>query len=283
MQSPFDIKSKAAYTIDRLALRLLLLLLSIAYFYRLFGGLRESLIAGGALFALMTLTFALFERHTLSKRNQALRERLGGAIALQDLVLMPSGKACETVCSLLCAALDAEESPPASMRYDGQRWLIRCSQCLQGANASASDVLAAHRAREEAGGGQCVLASTGGFSPDAVRAAEWVDPPIRLITGAQLSALFGRLHPATDEDIARHARRQKMPYSFSRIRALALSPAKLRRYLLCALLLLVFYLTSGSLICLLSSLLALLLAKFCHLANRRFPFFLPAHGERRDP
>ena len=279
MQSPFDVKNKAASAIDRLALRLLLFALCVSYFYVLWRSLTESLIAGTALFALAALAFALWEKHTLSKRNQALRERLGGAIALQELVLMPSGQAAETVCALLCHAFGAEKLTPSSMRHDGQTWHIRISQCLRGSNASAGDVLAAHRAREEQGSEQCVLLSTGGFTPDAVRAAEWVDPPICLIAGTQLSALLGRLHPATDEEIARHAKQRKKPYSFARIKALALAPQKLRRYLLCALLLLLFYLTSGSMICLFSSLLALLLAKFCHEANR-WPFPFPLHAGR---
>ena len=92
---------------------------------------------------------------------------------------------------------------------------------------------------------------------------------MRLIPGPRLAALFGRLHPATDEEIARHARRRRTPFSFARIRALALSPAKLRRYLLCAFLLLLFYLNTGSMLCMASSLLALLLAILCRQENRR--------------
>ena len=108
MQSPFDTKNKAAAFLDRLSLRLIMLIGSIAYFYVLWRSLRESLIAGTALFALLTLTLMLFERSTLSKRDRLLRERIGGMIALEDLVLMPSGHASETVCRALCDALSAQ-------------------------------------------------------------------------------------------------------------------------------------------------------------------------------
>ena len=114
-----------------------------------------------------------------------------------------------------------------------------------------------------------MLASTGGFTPEAIRTAEWLDPPVRLISGRQLSMLFGRIHPATDEDIARHIARQRKPFSRQRIRALALSPAKLRRYLLCALLLLIMYLFSRSAAALIACLLSFALAILCERENRR--------------
>jgi len=269
MMSPFDTKNRAATLIDRLALRLLFFACSVGYFYFLWQQPAESLIAGCALYVLLLLTLTLFERSTLARRDHALRERIGGMIALEDLLLMPGTRACETICDLLCCMLPAEKTDASCMRYEGQRWHIRCAQCLSGSNASEGDVLAAHRARIEADAARCVLFSTGGFSPAAVRAAEWVDPPVQLIAGHQLAALFGRMHPATDEEIARHARRRRTPFSFARMRALALSPAKLRRYLLCAFLLLVFYLNTGSMVCLAACLLAFLLAVFCHKENSR--------------
>ena len=186
-----------------------------------------------------------------------------------ELLSRIDGAQRETVCALLAQALDAQTLRNNALSFAGETWLVRCAQCPGGASASEGDVLAAHRARQEAGLSRCILASTGSFTPAAVRAAEWVDPPVRLIPGPRLAALFGRLHPATDEEIARHARRRRTPFSFARIRALALSPVKLRRYLLCAFLLLLLYLNTGSMLCLASCLLALLLAILCRDESRR--------------
>lgn len=270
MTSPFDTKNKAAAWLDKTALRIAVLFVCVGYFFFLWQSPRESLIAGLSLFALLMLTLALFERSTLSRRDRALRERIGGVIALEDLVLMPGDEASQTVCELLCEALRGTPLGGSLMDYEGSRWLIRCAQCMKGSNASEGDVLSAHRARAASKAEHCALCSTGGFSPAAVRAAEWMDPPVRLISGAQLGALFGKCRPATDEEIARHARRARKPFSFSRIRALALSPAKLRRYLLCSLLLLLFYLTTGSPVTLASCLLAFLFALLCKKENSRF-------------
>lgn len=269
MTSPFDSKSKVAVHIDRLALHAAMLLICSGYFYYLWQSAPLSLVAGSALFVLCALCFLLLEQRTLKRRDRILRERIGGMIALDALLLMPGAKACDTICRLLCSALSAQQASNARMRYGEETWLIRCAQCMPGKNASEGDVLSAHRARIEAGADKCVLASTGGFTPDAVRTAEWMDPPIRLISGRQLAMLFGRIHPATDEDIARHAARQKKPFSRQRILALALSPQKLRRYLLCALLLLMMYLFSHSASALIACLLSFFLAILCARENRR--------------
>ena len=269
MVSPFDSKSKAAAAIDRTGAQILMLLGCIGYFYILFHSLTESLIAGSALFLLFLLCFLLLEQRTLRRRDRLLRQRAGGMIALEELLLMPRPQAEEAIKDLLCRTLAAESLPKACMRYSGKTWLVCCAQCPQGKNASDGDVLAAHRARIEQGTDACVLASTGGFTPEAIRTAEWMDPPVRLISGRQLSMLFGRIHPATDEDIARHIARQRKPFSRQRIRALALSPAKLRRYLLCALLLLIMYLFSRSAAALIACLLSFALAILCERENRR--------------
>lgn len=269
MMSPFDRKNKVAACLDRFALRILLLALCVGYFFFLWRSGIPSLMAGSALFALVCLSLMLLERRTLSRRDRMLRERVGGMIALEELILLPSSKACETVCALLCDTLGAQALGGGRMRYEEETWLIRCAQCLQNANASEGDVLSAHRARIELQADKCALVSTSGFSPAAIRAAEWMDPPVRLIAGRQLSALFGRLHPATDDDIAQHLSRSKKPFSWQRIRALALMPAKLKRYLICALLLLLLYLMTKSGATLAACLLSFVLALLCAHENRR--------------
>ena len=269
MMSPFDRKNKLASCLDHLALRALLFALCVGYFFFLWRSGPASLLCGGALFLLVVLTLMLLERRTLKRRDRMLRERVGGMIALEELIMLPGRAACQRVCDLLCETLSAESLGGAVMRYGGETWLVRCAQCLQGSSASQGDVLSAHRARIEAGADKVALVSTAAFSPEATRAAEWADPPVRLISGRQLALLFGRLHPATDEEIARHAQHQKKPFSWRRIRALALAPAKLRRYLLCALLLLLFYFAAGSMAALLASLLSFMLAILCDRENRR--------------
>lgn len=177
MMSPFDTKNRVATALDRLALRLVLLFACVGYFYFIWRSGVSSLLAGGALFVLVLLTFLLLERRTLSRRDRALRERVGGAIALEELLMMPGARACESVCRLLADALGAEALDGARMRYGGEVWLVRCAQCLPGSSAGEGDVLAAHRARVSAQADKCALVSTGGFSPlRSARASGWIRP-----------------------------------------------------------------------------------------------------------
>lgn len=269
VQSPFDTKNRFAEAIDRFSLCALVFLLSCGYFFFLWRTGPASLVAGGALFSLIAMTVALVERRTLKKRDLLLRQRLGSAIFLEELLLLPSGKARDRVLSLLVHTLDAEPCGSGIMRYEGETWLVHLAQCMTGASAGAGDVLAAHRAREESGAKRCVLVSTTAFTAEAVRCAQWVDPPIRLIPGRQIAAVAGRLSPATDEEIAERARRRKRPFSRERIRALAFSPVKTRRYLLCSFLLMILYFFSHSTASLVFMLASFVLAIFCHRANTK--------------
>ena len=92
MMSPFDSKNRVATALDRLALRVLLFLLSVGYFFALWHSGAPSLLAGSALFALAMLTLLLLERRTLARRDRALRVRVGGAIALEGLRPILCGK-----------------------------------------------------------------------------------------------------------------------------------------------------------------------------------------------
>ena len=269
MISPFDRKNALASALDRLALRALVFTLCVGYFFFLWKNGVASLLAGSALFILIMLGMLLLEKRTLAARDRMLRERVGGMIFLDELIMMPAGAASARVCRLLQNALDAQALSETTMRCGEETWLIRLSQCLPGTTASQGDVLSAHRSRIESGTDKVALACTAGFSPEAVRAAEWADPPVRLIGGRQLALLFGKLHPATDEDIARHLARQKKPFSWARIRALALSAGKLKRYLLCAFLLLMYYLIAHSIAALLASLFSFALAILCDRENKR--------------
>ena len=77
MTSPFDSKNRVAAALDRLALRVLLFVLSVGYFSFLWHSGALSLLAGSALFILAMLTLLLLERRTLARRDHALRVRVG--------------------------------------------------------------------------------------------------------------------------------------------------------------------------------------------------------------
>ena len=169
MMSPFDSKNRVATALDRLALRVLLFLLSVGYFFALWHSGAPSLLAGSALFALAMLTLLLLERRTLARRDRALRVRVGGAIALEELMLLPAAEAEGRVCLLLAETLGGA-AQGSVLSYAGKTYLVRCAQTLPGSAAGEGDVLAAHRAKAASGAEFCILAGTGGFTPAARRA-----------------------------------------------------------------------------------------------------------------
>ena len=82
MTSPFDSKNRVAAALDRLALRVLLFVLSVGYFFFLWHSGALSLLAGSALFILAMLTLLLLE---LPKRwRGAIRASACGVTAARS-------------------------------------------------------------------------------------------------------------------------------------------------------------------------------------------------------
>ena len=138
MMSPFDSKNRVATALDRLALRVLLFFLSVGYFFALWHSGAPSLLAGSALFALAMLTLLLLERRTLARRDRALRVRVGGAIALEELMLLPAAEAEGRVCLLLAETLGGA-AQGSVLSYAGKTYLVRCAQTLPGSAAGEGD------------------------------------------------------------------------------------------------------------------------------------------------
>lgn len=145
MTSPFDSKNRVAAALDRLALRVLLFVLSVGYFFFLWHSGALSLLAGSALFILAMLTLLLLERRTLARRDHALRVRVGGSIALEELMLLPAAQAEKRVCALLAQTLGGN-ARDSVLTYANKTYLVRCAQTLSGSSVGEGDVLAAHRA-----------------------------------------------------------------------------------------------------------------------------------------
>lgn len=127
MTSPFDSKNRVAAALDRLALRVLLFVLSVGYFFFLWHSGALSLLAGSALFILAMLTLLLLERRTLARRGHALRVRCRPApIALEELMLLPAAQAEKRVCALLAQTLGGN-ARDSVLTYANKTYLVRCA------------------------------------------------------------------------------------------------------------------------------------------------------------
>ena len=278
MLTPFDEKSPVAHALDRLALRLALLVFSLAAGLFLYRRALPALCGGAALYVALLVMLSLWEKLHLQKKEAALRRRIGGALGLEALTLMEQAQADAACADYLSqiAALESIAPPDADgvrCVLRGESILVRCDRKAPDETTSSGAVLCALRAQKSAGTQRVILCTTTHFSQQAMQLAELADPPVRMVDSAVLSGIYGRMHPATDAQLAALGQRKRSPFSWPRLRIHVFSPGKQKRYLTCAFVLLLFFLFTDHLYSLFPSLLCYLLALCAHRAAQR-PFHL---------
>ncbi|MCL2544917.1 MAG: restriction endonuclease [Clostridia bacterium] len=235
MTTPFEQKSRLGGAVDRLAARLLVFVLCFLWFYRLWGMAAPALLAGGALYALLWRTLALWQRRALARKAAALRAHIGGALALEGLLTVQPAQAARQAADWLASRHDihvlGEARDGVLLRYGQETLYLLCLQGHPQQRTDADAVLAAGRARLAVlRADRCILCSPGAFTQEARDTADSLEPPVRLIDGDALRALAGRLSPATDEQLIAMGRRQRKPFAWASLRQAVFSPQKTRRY-----------------------------------------------------
>lgn len=277
MLTPLDEKTTLARRIDRIVFKLTLLIFSLGiglYFY-----LRPlpALIGGTALYIVLLIMLVYWDRMSLKHKEAALRSRIGGALAIEALSLLPQDEAdaaCADLLSHLSSlAILATDANGTMCRYNNQAVLIRCDVQAPGDLSSCRAVLYAQRACIAAQAERVVLCTTTHFDARAQQLAEQISPPIRLIDSAVLSGVCGRLHPATDEQLAALGKRKRSPFSWPRLKIHVFASGKKRRYLTYAFALLILFLLTDRLYYLIPALLCYLLALGTHRSAKQ-PFRL---------
>lgn len=235
MITPFEQKSRLAGTLDQLGLRALLLGFCFLWFYRLWSDALPAAAAALALYTLLWYTLSLWRRRALIHREAALRAHIGGTLAVEALLLCTPGDAAYRVGEWLrhehALHILRAEGNGVLLTYDAETLLLLCMQTHPQQQGSASDVLAANRTLlSVAGATRCILCCPGSFTAEAEQVAESVEPPVRLLDGAALRALSGRLAPASDVQLVAMGKKQRKPFSWTSLRPLVFSPQKTRRY-----------------------------------------------------
>lgn len=277
MLTPFDEKSPLAHTLDRLAFRIALLVVSLMLGYLLYLRPIPAFIGGSALYIVLLLSLFSVQRMHLRRKESALRQRLGGALALESLCLMEPAQA-HAACVQILAQL-SELSPEkntadgALCRRDEKLLLIRCVLDAPGDATGCSAVLSALRARISAQADRVILCTTSHFDTRAISLAAQYDEEIRLIDAGLLRSVCGKMHPATDAQLAALSKRKRSPFSWPRLKIHIFSPGKEKRYLGYAFIMLILYLWTNRLYYLFPALLCFLLSLGAHRAARR-PFRL---------
>lgn len=238
-------RNRLSEVMDGLGMCGLLYLLGVVWFTWLWGLNVPSLLAGAALGTLLWTARSQWRKHTVDKREKALRSRLGAELMLEAMLLSEPKEA-----HFRAALLLAERWPISlqEVREEGvlchqgeETLLIQCLRLPEDGELSVNDLLAAQRAARRLKAERAVLCVLGKVSARIAAHAEQAAVPIRLIRRETLLALAGQIAPATDEQLVELGRRRRKPAEQGSITRLVFRRDKARRYHLYGLLMLALY------------------------------------------
>ncbi len=242
--------TRLSMTIDGVIIRALLFVVCVLYFFCLYSVSWLSLAGGLCIYALFSMLIRIISKKHLKKREKRMRERIGGELRLEKLLLLPRPKHHEELHSWLeriyPIKLVGLVSDGVLSQYGEELLLIRCVSRHPSLEATAQEVLGAARACRSNGAHRCVLCATCEFSKDALALSSEVSPPVTLISGKALCAIAGKLYPATDEQLLEINKRRKAKTNARLLLGRVLSKQKTGRYLLYASGLTLLYILTGA-------------------------------------
>ena len=232
---PLQRPTKVSQTTDRIGLRVLILALCFLWFFALWGKLVQAVAAGFALTLLWNQVIVYGEKRTLAAREQSLRRKIGGQLAVDSLTFQSAQEAAANAAAWIANAvpLDDIELVKDGVLADseGKRVYIECLRKHPASKASRDDVLSAARNGKSHDAEVVVLCSTCSFAPDAVAYSEELSPRSRLLGRDGLIRLAGVAAPATNEQLQElGARTRGKRFDIEAWKSRILQPGKARRY-----------------------------------------------------
>ena len=233
---------------DTLGVCVLIFALALMWFVWLWGLGIPSLLAGAALGTLGQLARSRWRRHTVARRERALRSRLGAELMLEDMLLSEPREA-----HFRAALLLAERWPIAlqTVKEEGvlclqgeEKLLVQCLRMPADGALSPGDLAAGQRAVRRAGADRGVLCVPGKATPAVLARAEEAVTPLRIIGKETLLALAGEKHPATDAQLIALGQRRRRQVRGG-VLALVFRQDKARRYFTYGLAMTLMYLIMG--------------------------------------
>lgn len=222
--------------LDALGARAAILLGCEGWFFLWWGVSLPSMAAGLALTALICLALRLWKKRSVARREQALRERIGGEMALETLLLTPAKKAHFQAALLVSmkwpVVLECTAEDGVICRYGGEKLLVACVATPPGEPVGADVLLNMQRACRRQQVDRGVLCLTGKCSAGAKKYAEERIFPLRLIEREELIGLAGHAWPATDEQLVALGRRRKKGFPLPELLERMLRREKAAKYLL---------------------------------------------------
>lgn len=261
-------RNRLSEALDALGMAALLYALAAGWFIWLWGLTLPSLLAGAALGTLFWLVRSQWRKRTVHRREKALRNRLGGELLLETMLLAEAKEA-----HFHAAVLLAEKWPllMRSVKEEGvlcrqgdEMLLVQCLRMPADSELSVGDLLNAQRAVKRLQADRAVLCVLGKVSPKIAARAEEAAVPLRLIRRETLLSLAGQYAPATDEQLVELGKRRRPAESGHMLR-LIFRADKARRYHLYGLGMLVIYVLTGARLYAIPGMACLIMAVMCRM------------------
>ncbi len=234
---------------NALGLRVLIALAALMWFVWLWGLSVPSLMAGAALGLLGQMAMTRVRARFAEQREDAARKRLGGEMALEELLLCPLRQAHAQAARLLTMryplTLCSVTEEGALCRLGRETLLVACLPRPQDSEASCGDVAALQRACRRQKAERGVLCLTGKCGSRAESYAVTGQVQVRIIHRETMLSLAGEAAPATDEQLLALKERRKRLAAVDSVARRVLHPAKARRYMTYGIGLMVLYVLTG--------------------------------------
>lgn len=243
-------RSPLAEMLDRLGRGVLMLALGIGWFTWLWGLNWLSMLAGVALGILLLLLRHCYRQMTLTRREKALRARIGGALYLEETLLCEAREAHERAARLLMKrwplTLVEVTADGALCRQETELLLIQCLRMTAQSELSVSQLVDAYRAMRRQQANRAVVCVLGKTSARVAAQAEEMPVPVSIVRRETMLTLAGKCFPATNEQLVRLGERKRRVQQRGSLLRIMTQREKARRYWGYGVFLLAMYVISGS-------------------------------------
>lgn len=240
-------KTPFALMADKLLWRLLVACVGVGWFVFLWGVSLTACAAGLALGCLLWLCLRRFEKMRVQQKEQQMRRDIGGELALDKLLLLPSRHAAFQAAMWLLpkAPLELQKTTKWGVvcKLKEEIVLVRLIAQHKSIPVSVQQVIDARKESIGHKAARCVICLTAPASREAKAYAEAAK--IRLVPREEMIRLAGLCTPATDEDLSALGNRRRGHIGWRRWAEHILAPQRTKHYFLYGLGLAVLYFITG--------------------------------------
>lgn len=229
-------KTPFATAMDRLLLRLAVVGSGVGWFVFLWGVTLPAFTAGFAFGCLLWMSLRRFEALSIRRREEQLRCRLGGELAVDQLLLMPSRHAAfqSAMWLLQKAPLELQKTTEWGVlcRWRESLLLVQLIAQHKSMPITVQQIIDAHKEGIVHKAAKIVVCTTAPISREGKAYADTAQPPLKLVSREELIRLAGTCTPATDEQLRGMAKKGRNPGGWQRWVELVLAPGRAKGYFL---------------------------------------------------